>query len=75
MSQAQRRSYYAKKIDRAIVYLYGTPISKRALVVSVTILRLLEAGTQRGWLYPTEIRKLAKLIAAGKPVRKHATAL
>jgi hypothetical protein len=69
-----RQAYYAKKLRRAIIHLYGTPINKMPLIASVSILKVLSLGTERGWLYPQEITKLVKLTAGRKPVRKHAVA-
>jgi hypothetical protein len=72
---ARSKSYYAKKLRKAVIYLYGTPIGKKPLIAAVGILKVLSLGTKRGWLYPQEIATLAKLTTStGKPVRKHATA-
>jgi len=68
-----RQARYAKKLRKAVIYLYGTPIGKKPLIASVGILKVLSLGTKRGWLYPEEITKLVKLTAC-KPVRKSATA-
>jgi hypothetical protein len=70
-----RQARYAKKLRKAVSYLYGTPIGKKPLIAAVGILKVLSLGTKRGWLYPQEIATLAKLTTStGKPVRKHATA-
>jgi len=67
------KRYYAAKVQRAISYLYGTPISKKALTDAVTILGILRRGTRRGYLYPEDLARLAVLRAA-KPAKKHVTA-
>jgi hypothetical protein len=69
-----RQARYAKKLHKAALYLYGTPINKMPLIAAVGILKVLSLGTKRGWLYPEEIAKLTKLTAGSKPVRKSATA-
>jgi hypothetical protein len=70
-----RQVRYAKKLRKAAIYLYGTPIGKKPLIAAVGILKVLSLGTKRGWLYPQEIATLTKLTSStGKPVRKHATA-
>lgn len=65
--------HIAKKLQKAIDYLYGTPIDKKSLTNAVNILKVLRAGAQRGWLYPEELARIAKLIER-KPARKQAAA-
>ncbi len=67
------RAKIAKKMTNAIKYLDGTPIDRKPLVAAVAILKLARMGACRGWLCPEEIAKLAKLVKADKPIRKHAT--
>lgn len=67
------KRYYAKKVQNAINYLYGTPIDKKSLVDAVTILGILRRGTRRGWLYPEDLARLTVLRAAN-PAKKHVTA-
>jgi len=70
-----RQARYAKKLRKAVVYLYGTPIGKKPLIAAVGILKVLSLGTKRGYLYPQEIATLVKLTrSTGRPVRKHAVA-
>jgi hypothetical protein len=64
------KRYYAKKVRKAITYLYGTPIEKATLTASVAILKVLYVGTKRGWLYPEEIAKLVKLTQELPAVKK-----
>ena len=68
--QEVKRARASKKLRDAIVYLYGTPIEKAALVASVNILKVLRVGSERGWLYPEEITKLAKLTQEQPAVKK-----
>lgn len=73
LRQARARRYYAKKVRSAIVYLYGTRIDKKPLMMAVGILRVLSVGIERGWLYPEDIVKLMTLVRT-KSLRKHAGA-
>jgi hypothetical protein len=67
------RRIHAGRLQRAINYLYGTPIDKKSLELAVNLLKTLHTGVRRGWLYPEELAKIAKLIER-KPARKHAAA-
>jgi len=69
-----RQARYAKKLRKAVIYLYGTPIDKKPLTAAVGILKVLSLGTKRGWLYPEEIKKLATVTTSVKSVRKSANA-
>ena len=74
MTKKELRRTKAQTVCNAI-YLYGTPIGKKPLIASVSILKVLSLGTERGWLIPEEIAKLTKLTAStSRPVRKHASA-
>lgn len=74
MKSAQLKQRYAKRVRRAITYLCGTPIDKESLVATISILKVLSVGTERGWLYPEEIAKLTKLTAKC-PAKKYAVTL
>jgi hypothetical protein len=51
---ARSKSYYAKKLRKAVIYLYGTPIGKKPLIAAVGILKVLSLGTRHRRASPSE---------------------
>lgn len=51
----------AKKLHDAGYYLYTSTVPESTLTPAMRILRICEQAARRGWMYPEEITKMAKL--------------